>query len=43
MAQTLVKLVKNDAGRVSRESLGGCRFVDLIGKHGFDENGADCS
>ena len=35
MTQTMVKLVKGPTGRVSRTNLGGCRFVDLVGQHGF--------
>jgi len=37
-SQTLVKLVKKKDGSFTRSSLGGCRFVDLIGNHGWSEN-----
>ncbi len=36
-AQTMVKLVKNQNGRVSKTTLGGCRFVDLIGQFGWPD------
>jgi protein-L-isoaspartate(D-aspartate) O-methyltransferase len=32
--QDLIRLTKRE-GRVDRENLGGCRFVDLIGVHGW--------
>jgi protein-L-isoaspartate(D-aspartate) O-methyltransferase len=35
-SQDLVKLTKTDTG-VKQESLGGCRFVKLIGQHGWNE------
>jgi len=35
--QDLIRLTKTEEG-VKREDLGGCRFVKLIGKHGWSEN-----
>lgn len=37
-AQTLLKIKKDKSGRITRTNLGGCRFVDLVGKHGWLEN-----
>ena len=34
-AQTLVRVRRAKDGRLTREALGACRFVDLIGEHGF--------
>ena len=34
--QDLIRLTKTEEG-VKREDLGGCRFVKLIGKHGWNE------
>jgi protein-L-isoaspartate(D-aspartate) O-methyltransferase len=34
-AQTLVRIRRAQDGRLVREELGACRFVDLIGEHGF--------
>ena len=34
-AQTLLKITKSKSGLVTRTNLGGCRFVDLIGRHGW--------
>ncbi len=34
-AQTLVRVRRARDGRTSQEALGACRFVDLIGEHGF--------
>ncbi|HEY8122022.1 MAG TPA: protein-L-isoaspartate(D-aspartate) O-methyltransferase [Myxococcota bacterium] len=34
-AQTLVRVRRARDGRFSEEALGACRFVDLIGEHGF--------
>jgi protein-L-isoaspartate(D-aspartate) O-methyltransferase len=34
-AQTLVRVRRASDGSLSREMLGACRFVDLIGEHGF--------
>jgi len=34
--QELVKVRKDEKGRVERTSLGGVAFVPLIGKEGFD-------
>ncbi len=33
--QTLVRVRRAKDGRLTREALGACRFVDLIGEHGF--------
>lgn len=35
IAQTLLKITKDQDGKTSRTSLGGCRFVDLVGRHGW--------
>ncbi len=35
-SQDLVKLTKTETG-IQKESLGGCRFVKLIGQHGWNE------
>jgi protein-L-isoaspartate(D-aspartate) O-methyltransferase len=37
-AQNLIKIVKDESGNLKESSLGGCRFVDLIGEHGFSES-----
>ena len=37
-AQSLLKIVKDAHGRTSRNYLGGCRFVDLVGQHGWSED-----
>ncbi|MBW1708821.1 MAG: protein-L-isoaspartate(D-aspartate) O-methyltransferase [Deltaproteobacteria bacterium] len=37
-SQTLVKLVKKKDNSISRFDLGGCRFVDLIGGHGWSSD-----
>ena len=34
-AQTLFRVSKDKNGRISRKDLGGCRFVDLVGEHGW--------
>jgi protein-L-isoaspartate(D-aspartate) O-methyltransferase len=34
-AQRLVRVRRAQDGRLTRETLGACRFVDLIGEHGF--------
>jgi protein-L-isoaspartate(D-aspartate) O-methyltransferase len=34
-AQSLVRVRRAADGRLAREALGACRFVDLIGEHGF--------
>jgi protein-L-isoaspartate(D-aspartate) O-methyltransferase len=34
--QELIKLTRTDTG-IRQETLGGCRFVKLIGQHGWDE------
>lgn len=34
--QELVRIIKTEEG-VKRENLGGCRFVKLIGKHGWED------
>jgi protein-L-isoaspartate(D-aspartate) O-methyltransferase len=34
--QDLIRVTKTEEG-VKKEDLGGCRFVKLIGKHGWDE------
>ena len=34
--QELIKLTRTDTG-INQENLGGCRFVKLIGQHGWDE------
>ena len=36
--QNLIKVVKNQDGSLSKESLTSCRFVKLIGKQGWAEN-----
>ncbi|HLE08631.1 MAG TPA: protein-L-isoaspartate(D-aspartate) O-methyltransferase [Thermodesulfobacteriota bacterium] len=36
IVQELIKVTKKE-GKIIRESLGGCRFVRLIGKHGWSE------
>lgn len=36
-SQSLIKAIKGKDGKFSRESLGGCRFVSLLGKHGWVE------
>jgi protein-L-isoaspartate(D-aspartate) O-methyltransferase len=39
-SQTLLKLTRmsEDPNDLKREDLGGCRFVDLIGEHGWDNS-----
>jgi len=37
LSQSLVKVVKEKDGRFTRINLGQCRFVDLIGLHGWSE------
>ncbi len=39
MSQTLFKVVKDKNGRLTKTSLGACRFVDLVGQHGWSSNG----
>lgn len=40
MSQYLIKVVKDRYGKLVRTNLGACRFVDLIGQHGWSlENG----
>ncbi|MCF8139211.1 MAG: protein-L-isoaspartate O-methyltransferase, partial [Desulfotignum sp.] len=34
--QDLIKLTRTDTG-IQQENLGGCRFVKLIGQHGWNE------
>jgi protein-L-isoaspartate(D-aspartate) O-methyltransferase len=34
--QDLIRVTKTEDG-IKKEDLGGCRFVKLIGKHGWDE------
>jgi len=36
--QELVRITKKKKGRLVRENLGGCRFVKLIGKYGWQED-----
>jgi protein-L-isoaspartate(D-aspartate) O-methyltransferase len=36
-SQDLIKFTKDKAG-VQKSNLGGCRFVKLIGAHGWKEN-----
>ncbi|MBU2549714.1 MAG: protein-L-isoaspartate(D-aspartate) O-methyltransferase [Proteobacteria bacterium] len=38
LSQDLIKVVKSKTGRTTRTNLGGCRFVDLVGRHGWSEN-----
>ena len=40
-SQNLLRVVRlsEDPGDVDEEDLGGCRFVDLIGEHGWKNNG----
>ncbi len=35
--QELIKLYKDESGKVYTVNLGGCRFVKLIGQHGWNE------
>jgi protein-L-isoaspartate(D-aspartate) O-methyltransferase len=35
--QELIKLYKDDSGKIYTANLGGCRFVKLIGEHGWNE------
>lgn len=35
--QELIKLYKDDSGKIYTVNLGGCRFVKLIGEHGWNE------
>jgi len=37
LSQSLVKVIKEKDGRFTRINLGECRFVDLIGLHGWSE------
>ncbi|MEW6262926.1 MAG: protein-L-isoaspartate(D-aspartate) O-methyltransferase [Thermodesulfobacteriota bacterium] len=37
LAQSLLKVVKDASGRTGSFNLGGCRFVDLVGRHGWTE------
>ncbi len=39
-SQALLKLTRlsEDPDDLKREELGGCRFVDLIGEHGWDNS-----
>ncbi len=39
-SQALLKLTRlsEDPDDLKREELGGCRFVDLIGEHGWDKS-----
>jgi len=39
MTQSLIKLAKQEDGSLKKIDLGGCRFVDLIGSHGWSEEG----
>ena len=39
MTQTLLKIVKDESGKLTETNLGGCRFVDLVGQHGWSEDG----
>ncbi len=34
-AQSLLRVRRSPSGRLVREALGECRFVDLVGEHGF--------
>jgi protein-L-isoaspartate(D-aspartate) O-methyltransferase len=34
-SQDLIKITKDATGRVTKSSLGGCRFVDLVGQYGW--------
>jgi protein-L-isoaspartate(D-aspartate) O-methyltransferase len=36
-SQDLIKIVKNRKG-IHRTNLGGCRFVKLVGRHGWNES-----
>lgn len=36
-SQSLIKVTKKEDGRLTHENLGGCRFVSLIGKYGWEE------
>ena len=36
-AQSMIKMVKDENGRISKTTLGGCRFVDLVGQYGWPE------
>ena len=37
LSQDLIKAVKDKNGRLSRSNLGGCRFVDLVGRYGWPD------
>ena len=41
-SQTLTRVRRTPAGNLQTEYLGGCRFVKLIGRHGWDENPGIC-
>jgi protein-L-isoaspartate(D-aspartate) O-methyltransferase len=34
--QTLVRIIKQEDGSLEHEEITGCRFVKLIGKHGWE-------
>ena len=34
-SQSLLRLEKDEQGRMTKTNLGGCRFVDLVGRHGW--------
>lgn len=37
-SQMLLKIEKTKNGSITRKELGACRFVDLVGNHGWSEN-----
>ncbi|MFH1091842.1 MAG: protein-L-isoaspartate(D-aspartate) O-methyltransferase [Pseudomonadota bacterium] len=37
--QSLMKLIKDESGRITSLNLGDCRFVDLVGNHGWSAGG----
>jgi len=37
-SQSLFRLVKTKNGSLTRSNLGGCRFVDLVGEHGWAQS-----
>jgi protein-L-isoaspartate(D-aspartate) O-methyltransferase len=37
MTQVMIRLVKDQSGNVTETNLGECRFVDLVGKHGWND------
>ena len=39
-SQSLIRITKDKNGRLIKHDLGACRFVDLVGRHGWEEKAA---